>query len=57
MLSIDLAGGEVAVRAFLDGLRCFSLAESLGGVESLVAHPATMTRVHDARGTCGGRHR
>ena len=32
-----------AVRAFLDGLRCFTLAESLGGVESLVAHPATMT--------------
>ena len=31
------------VRAFLDGLRCFTLAESLGGVESLVAHPATMT--------------
>jgi cystathionine gamma-synthase len=31
------------VRAFVDGLQCFSLAESLGGVESLVAHPATMT--------------
>ncbi|MDQ6657825.1 MAG: cystathionine gamma-synthase [Actinomycetota bacterium] len=43
MFSIDLAGGEMAVRAFLDGLRCFSLAESLGGIESLVAHPATMT--------------
>jgi cystathionine gamma-synthase len=27
----------------VDGLACFSLAESLGGVESLVAHPATMT--------------
>lgn len=43
MFSIDLAGGETAVRAFVDGLRCFSLAESLGGIESLVAHPATMT--------------
>jgi cystathionine gamma-synthase len=31
------------VRAFVDGLRCFTLAESLGGVESLIAHPATMT--------------
>jgi cystathionine gamma-synthase len=31
------------VRAFLDGLQCFTLAESLGGVESLIAHPATMT--------------
>jgi cystathionine gamma-synthase len=43
MLSIELEGGEAAVRAFLDGLECFTLAESLGGVESLVAHPATMT--------------
>jgi cystathionine gamma-synthase len=43
MLSIELDGGEAAVRAFLDGLRWFTLAESLGGVESLVAHPATMT--------------
>jgi cystathionine gamma-synthase len=43
MLSVELDGGEAAVRAFLDGLECFTLAESLGGVESLVAHPATMT--------------
>ncbi|MDX2122019.1 MAG: cystathionine gamma-synthase [Gemmatimonadota bacterium] len=43
MLSFELEGGEAAVPAFLDGLRCFTLAESLGGVESLVAHPATMT--------------
>ena len=43
MVSFELAGGVDAVRAFLDGLRCFTLAESLGGVESLVAHPATMT--------------
>lgn len=43
MLSLELDGGEAAVRAFLDGLRWFTLAESLGGVESLVAHPATMT--------------
>jgi cystathionine gamma-synthase len=43
MVSFELHGGTDAVRAFLDGLRCFSLAESLGGVESLVAHPATMT--------------
>jgi cystathionine gamma-synthase len=43
MLSVELEGGETAVRAFVDGLRCFTLAESLGGVESLVAHPATMT--------------
>ena len=43
MLSFELSGGEAAVRAFVHGLRYFSLAESLGGVESLVAHPATMT--------------
>jgi len=43
MLSFELDGGEAQVAAFLDGLQYFSLAESLGGVESLVAHPATMT--------------
>ncbi len=43
MLSFELVGGEDAVRAFLDGLQCITLAESLGGVESLIAHPATMT--------------
>ncbi|KFN45594.1 hypothetical protein N787_12450 [Arenimonas metalli CF5-1] len=43
MVSLELAGGVPAVRAFLDGLQHFTLAESLGGVESLVAHPATMT--------------
>ena len=43
MLSVELHGGEASVRAFVDGLRYFTLAESLGGVESLIAHPATMT--------------
>ncbi|MCD9030805.1 O-succinylhomoserine (thiol)-lyase [Luteimonas sp. Y-2-2-4F] len=43
MLSVELHGGEAAVRAFVEGLRYFTLAESLGGVESLIAHPATMT--------------
>jgi cystathionine gamma-synthase len=43
LISFELAGGEAAVRRFVSGLECFSLAESLGGVESLVAHPATMT--------------
>ncbi|SEL64919.1 cystathionine gamma-synthase [Pseudoxanthomonas sp. GM95] len=43
MISFELDGGEAAVRAFVDGLKYFTLAESLGGVESLVAHPATMT--------------
>ncbi len=43
IVSFELAGGEVALRAFIDHLQCFTLAESLGGVESLVCHPATMT--------------
>lgn len=43
MVSFDLAGGETAVRAFVESLQHFSLAESLGGVESLVCHPASMT--------------
>ena len=43
MISFEIDGGESAVRAFVDGLRYFSLAESLGGVESLVCHPASMT--------------
>lgn len=43
LVSLELAGGRPAVDAFLDGLTHFTLAESLGGVESLVAHPPTMT--------------
>ncbi len=43
MLSFELAGGEEAVRAFVGNLAYFSLAESLGGVESLVCHPPSMT--------------
>ncbi|MEL6061783.1 MULTISPECIES: cystathionine gamma-synthase [unclassified Methylobacterium] len=43
MLSFELAGGLEAVRAFVGAVRVFTLAESLGGVESLVAHPPTMT--------------
>jgi cystathionine gamma-synthase len=43
LISFELSGGEAAVRRFVSGLECFSLAESLGGVESLVAHPTTMT--------------
>jgi cystathionine gamma-synthase len=43
IVSLELEGGHDAVREFVCDLECFSLAESLGGVESLVAHPATMT--------------
>ena len=43
MLSFELGGGVSAVRRFLSKVRIFTLAESLGGVESLVSHPVTMT--------------
>ena len=43
MVSFEIEGGESAVRAFVEHLEYFSLAESLGGVESLVCHPASMT--------------
>ncbi|MFO0511357.1 MAG: cystathionine gamma-synthase [Gammaproteobacteria bacterium] len=43
MLTIELDGGTAAVARFVDAIELFSLAESLGGVESLAAHPATMT--------------
>ena len=50
MLSLELAGGSAAARAFAEGLRVFSLAESLGGVESLVNYPSEMTHA-SVRGT------
>ena len=43
IVTLELKGGLAAVERFVTGLEYFSLAESLGGVESLVAHPATMT--------------
>jgi len=56
MLSFDLAGGAESARRFVEAVRVFTLAESLGGVESLVAHPATMTHAGmgaDARAAAG----
>jgi cystathionine gamma-lyase len=43
IISIDLKGGLDAARRMLEGCQLFSLAESLGGVESLINHPAIMT--------------
>ncbi|MDC7677428.1 cystathionine gamma-synthase [Asticcacaulis machinosus] len=43
MMSFELKGGLDAVKAVLDVVDLFSLAESLGGVESLIVHPASMT--------------
>jgi cystathionine gamma-synthase len=43
MLSFEIASGVEGVRRFLGALELLTLAESLGGIESLIAHPATMT--------------
>jgi cystathionine beta-lyase/cystathionine gamma-synthase len=43
MISMQLKGGADAAKRFFAKTKLFSLAESLGGVESLVCHPATMT--------------
>ena len=56
LLSFELAGGRASVEAFMTGLKGFILAESLGGVESLVCHPATMTHAamsQEARDAAG----
>lgn len=60
MISLKLNGGIPAAKSFLTRTKLFSLAESLGGVESLVCHPATMTHasipkeVREARGVDDG---
>jgi cystathionine gamma-lyase len=43
MVSFTIKGGLPAARKFLESLTVFTLAESLGGVESLIEHPAIMT--------------
>ncbi len=50
MLSISLAGGREAARRFAESTKVFQLAESLGGVESLVNYPSEMTHA-SVRGT------
>ena len=51
MVSFDLNGDLAAARRFLENTRLFALAESLGGVESLVNHPAIMTHATVPRET------
>ncbi len=43
MISLDLRTDLAGARRFLEGVRIFALTESLGGVESLIEHPAIMT--------------
>lgn len=56
LIGLELVGGRAAADAFLDRLPIFHLAESLGGVESLICHPASMTHAGmspEARATAG----
>ena len=56
MLSFELHGDIERTRSFIENLQVFTLAESLGGVESLICHPATMTHAamsEDARELAG----
>ncbi len=43
MISLRIKGGEAEARQFLKAVKLFTLAESLGGIESLIEHPAIMT--------------
>jgi cystathionine beta-lyase/cystathionine gamma-synthase len=60
MVSFTLHGGPDRAHAFASSTKLFSLAESLGGVESLICHPATMTHgsipkeIREARGVTTG---
>jgi cystathionine gamma-lyase len=60
IVTVELAGGEPAARAFLRRAKLFITAESLGGVESLADHPAIMTHasipegLREAAGITGG---
>ncbi len=59
MVAFEVAGFDEA-KAFLDGLEVLTLAESLGGVETLISHPASMTHAsippeeREARGVSDG---
>ena len=56
MVSFEIAGGRDGVECLVSSLEHFTLAESLGGVESLIAHPSTMTHASmdaDARAGAG----
>jgi cystathionine beta-lyase/cystathionine gamma-synthase len=59
MISLYLKGSDVEARTFMKTLKLFTLAESLGGIESLIEHPARMTHlalephVRDALGITG----
>ena len=51
MLSFEIDGGLEEAGRFLENLKMFALTESLGGVESLIEHPAKMTHASIPRET------
>src|SRR3546814_17591083 len=51
MITAFLKGGLEDARRFLERVELFALAESLGGVESLIEHPAIMTHASDRKST------
>jgi cystathionine gamma-lyase len=56
MITCELKGGLERAKTFLERVHLFSLGESLGGVESLIEHPAIMTHASvppDARAALG----
>jgi cystathionine gamma-synthase/cystathionine gamma-lyase len=56
MISVDVKGGLAGAKAFLEALKIFACAESLGGVESLAESPAIMTHAslpEEARAALG----
>ena len=58
MISLDLRTDLAGTRRFLEAVRIFALAESLGGVESLIEHPAIMTHATiPAETRAAARHR
>ena len=48
MVSSEVAGGDAGAKAFVEPTKLFTLAESLGGVESLIELPAQMTHLSPA---------
>lgn len=54
VVSVELQGGSDAARAFVERLELFALAPSLGGVESLVMYPSSLSRMTDAQRISSG---
>jgi len=46
MISFELKGGYAAGQKLMDSVKLIALAVSLGGIESLIQHPASMTHAH-----------